>query len=181
MKNLPLSLALAAVSGAFTLSRPADWSPGLRRAYILVPGAAIGAIGVVAVRKGSRKGRELAAAGTVDLVTPFTAGAGGGAGGSKPASGTGSDTMPSYVAARTPGTEARMPAIGLAGLAAIIGVTVSGVLAVSLVLDEAVEAWLVRRGATRPRQVMAVAAALSSLVLDQVMDSKDAKDSKPGQ
>lgn len=39
MKNLPLSLATATISGAFTLLRPSDWSPGTRRAFVLVPGA----------------------------------------------------------------------------------------------------------------------------------------------
>ncbi|MCC9173646.1 hypothetical protein [Arthrobacter sp. zg-Y179] len=170
MKNLPLSLAIAAVSGVFTLSRPADWSPGLRRAYVLGSGAAVGAIGVVAVRKGGRKGRELAAAGTVDLVTPFTAGAGGE-----------SATVPSYVAARTDGSQTQMPEIALTGLAALMGATVSGITALTLVLDEAVETWLVRRGAARPRRVMAMAVALYSLVMDQMMGSKDAKDSKPSQ
>ncbi|MCQ1948952.1 hypothetical protein NNX28_03285 [Arthrobacter sp. zg-Y859] len=170
MKNLPLSLALAASVGAFTLSRPADWSPGLRRAYVLGSGAAAGAVVVLALRKGRRKGRELAAAGTVDLVTPFTAGAGGD-----------SATVPSYVAAPTAGSRTRMPEIALTGMAALMGATVSGITALTLVLDEAVETWLVRRGVARPRRVMAMAAALYSLVIDRVMDSQDAKDSKPSQ
>ncbi|MCQ1945917.1 hypothetical protein [Arthrobacter sp. zg-Y1116] len=168
MKNLPLSLTIAAAVGGFTLSRPADWSPGLRRAYVLVPGAAVGAIGVVALSRGMRKGRELAAAGTVDLVTPFTVGAGGD-----------SATAPSYV--RAAGPQRRMPGIALTGLAVLMGAAVSGITALSLVLDEAVEAWLVRRRVARPRPVMAMAAVLYSLVMDQVMDSKDAKVSKPHQ
>ena len=168
MKNLPLSLVLAASSGAFTLQRPADWSPSLRRAYILVPGAALGTIGVVAVQRGSRKGRELAAAGTVDLVTPFTAGADDGA--------AGSAASPSYL--RAAGSPPRTPVIALAGLAAMLGITVSGIVALTLVLDERVEAWLVRRGVARPRRVMAAAAAVSSLLLDQVTDSTDSRKSR---
>ncbi|MCC9204098.1 hypothetical protein [Arthrobacter sp. zg-Y769] len=164
MKNLPLSLALAAAVGGFTLSRPADWSPRVRRAYVLGSGAAVGTGVALVLRKGRRKGRELAAAGTVDLVTPFTAGAGGD-----------SATVPSYVAARTAESQTRRPEIAMTGLAALMGVTVSGITALTLVLDEAVEMWLVRRGVARPRRVMAMAMALHSLVMDQVMDSKDAK------
>ncbi|MCC3272385.1 hypothetical protein MUK71_14395 [Arthrobacter zhangbolii] len=160
MKNPLLSLALAAVSAAGTLSRPADWSPSLRRLYILAPGAAIGAISVVAVQKGTRKGRELAAASTVDLVTPFTAAGEDGA--------AGEATAPSYL--RAAGSAPRTPAIALAGMAALVGVTVSGVLALTLALDEQVEKWLVRRGAARPRWVMAAAAAASSLLLDYALD-----------
>ena len=70
MKNPPLSLTLAALSGVLTLKSPGDWSPGVRRAYVLAPGAAIGVIAAAAVWTGSKKGRELAAAGRVDLVTP---------------------------------------------------------------------------------------------------------------
>ncbi|MDM7991462.1 hypothetical protein [Arthrobacter sp. zg-Y877] len=186
MKNLPLSLALAASSGIFTLQRPADWSPRMRRTYIVAPGVALGAIGVLAVRKGAQKGRELAAAGTVDLVTPFTAGAGSGAG-----TGTGTDgggegtdstTAPSYVAGNASGHRTLVPAIALAVLAATVGTTVSGLLALGLVLDERMETWLVRRGVAQPRRVMAVAAAAGSLILDQAMDSRDSsKDSRePG-
>lgn len=164
MKNPPLSLALAAASAAGTLSRPADWSPSLRRLFILAPGAAIGAISVVAVQKGTRKGRELAAASTVDLVTPFTAAAEDGAAGGA----AGEATAPSYL--RAAGSAPRTPAIALAGMAALVGVTVSGVLALTLALDEQVEKWLVRRGVARPRWVMAAAAAASSLLLDHALD-----------
>ena len=167
MKNLPLSLSLAALSGALTLRSPADWSPALRRAFVLVPGAALGVTGAVAVLKGSRKGRERAAAGRVDLVTPAASSTGDGAAGTTP--------VPSYVRADAP---ARVPALAATVLAATVGVTVSGALALSLALDEWLETWLVRRGVARPRLVMAAMAAISSLVLDQIVDSKDAKDSK---
>lgn len=166
MKNLPLSITLAALSGALTLKSPADWSPGLRRAYVLAPGAAIGVIAAAALWKGNQKGRELAAAGRVDLVTPAASNSDDGAEGAAP--------LPSYV--RRDARPAGLPGIGLAVLAATVGVTVSGVLAVSLVLDERLETWLVRRGVVRPRRVMAAIAAVSSLVLDQVMDSKDSED-----
>ncbi|MCC9144604.1 MULTISPECIES: hypothetical protein [unclassified Arthrobacter] len=173
MKNLPLSLALAASSGIFTLQRPADWSPRMRRTYVVAPGVALGAIGVLAVRKGAQKGRELAAAGTVDLVTPFTAGAGTGTGTDGGGEGTDSTTAPSYVAGNASGHRTRVPAIALAVLAATVGTTVSGLLALGLVLDERMETWLVRRGVAQPRRVMAVAAAAGSLILDQAMDSRD--------
>ena len=216
MKNLPLSLALAAASGAFTLQRPADWPPALRRAYILAPGVAIGAISVAAVWKGSQKGRELAAAGTVDLVTPFSAAGTGGTGAAgtggtsatDPAGTTGpapeapsgaapgsaaSDPAAADPAAANPaasnpapsyllGSPARRfrPAYALAAIAALTGVVVSGVLALTLVVDERAEAWLVRRGVPRPRRVLAAVAALSSLGLDLALDARDSKTPAPG-
>lgn len=211
MKNLPLSLALAAASGAFTLQRPADWPPALRRAYILAPGVAIGAISVAAVWKGTQKGRELAAAGTVDLVTPFSAAGTGGTGAAgtggtsatDPAGTTGpapeapsgaasgsaaSDPAAANPAASNPapsyllGSPARRfrPAYALAAIAALTGVVVSGVLALTLVVDERAEAWLVRRGVPRPRRVLAAVAALSSLGLDLALDARDSKTPAPG-
>ena len=211
MKNLPLSLALAAASGAFTLQRPADWPPALRRAYILAPGVAIGAISVAAVWKGTQKGRELAAAGTVDLVTPFSAGGTGGTGAAgtggtsatDPAGTTGpapeapsgaasgsaaSDPAAANPAASNPapsyllGSPARRfrPAYALAAIAALTGVVVSGVLVLTLVVDERAEAWLVRRGVPRPRRVLAAVAALSSLALDLALDARDSKTPAPG-
>ncbi|WP_104103832.1 hypothetical protein [Arthrobacter sp. 08Y14] len=163
MKNLPLSLTLAALSGALTLKSPADFSPGMRRAYVLAPGAALGIIAAAALRSGVKKGRKLAAAGRVDLVTPAAAGSNDGADGTAP--------VPSYV--RADAGPARVPALALTSLAATVGVAVSGFLALSLVLDKRIETWLVRRGVARPRLVMAVVTAASSLVLDQVADSKD--------
>lgn len=205
MKNLPLSLALAAASGAFTLQRPADWPPALRRAYILAPGVAIGAISVAAVWKGTQKGRELAAAGTVDLVTPFSAAGTGGTGvagtGGTSATDRAGTTAPapeapsgavSGSAASDPaanpapsyllGSPARRfrPAYALAAIAALTGVVVSGVLALTLVVDERAEAWLVRRGVPRPRRVLAAVAALSSLGLDLALDARDSKTPPPG-
>lgn len=48
MKNLPLSLTVSALAGAFTLSRPADWPLRLRRLYVLAPGV-LTAAGLAAV------------------------------------------------------------------------------------------------------------------------------------
>lgn len=163
MKNLPLSLTLAALSGALTLKSPTGWSPAVRRAYVFVPGAAIGSIAAAALLKGAREGRELAAAGRVDLVTPAASNSDGAAGSTAP--------LPSYV--RADAGPSRMPAIALTALAGAVGVTISGVLALSLVVDERIETWLVRRGAARPRLVMAAIAAVTSLVMDQMMDSTD--------
>ncbi|WP_342022220.1 hypothetical protein AAE021_10175 [Arthrobacter citreus] len=165
MKNLPLSLTLAALSGALTLRSPADWSPAWRRAFVLVPGAVLGVTSGVAVLKGSRKGRELAAAGRVDLVSPAASRSGDGAAGTAP--------LPSYVRADAP---ARVPVLAVTGLAATVGVTVSGVLALTLALDEWLETWLVRRGVARPRLVMAAMAAVSSLGLDQLTDAEDSEE-----
>lgn len=186
MQKLPRSLTLAVITGAVELSRPADWSPRLRRAYVAVPGIAIGAISAAAVLAGSRKGRKLAAAETVDLVTPFTSGTEGTAADSSAAAagdGTptaGSAPRPSYLTASP--DRRRKPVLGmaLAGLAVGTGAAVSGIMALTLVLDERAETWLVRRGAAHPRLVMAVVAAVSSLALDIVMDWKDAKHAKEG-
>ena len=168
MKNLPLSFTLAALSGVLTLISPAGWSPGVRRAYVLAPGAAIGIIAAAALRKGAQKGRELAAAGRVDLVTPVGSSSDGSVGSTAP--------LPSYV--RKAADPPRMPAMALTALAGTVGVAVSGVMALSLVLDERIETWLLRHGVTRPRRVMAFMVAVTSLVLDQVMDSKDSKDAR---
>ena len=168
MKNLPLSLSLAALSGVLTLNSPADWSPGMRRAFVLAPGAALGVIAAEALRRGSQKGQELAAAGRIDLVTPATSSSDDGA--------AGTATLPSYV--RADARPAGLPAAVLVALGATVGVTVSGVLALSVVLDERLERWLVRRGAARPRLVMAAIAAVSSLILDQIVDSRDSKKSE---
>jgi len=168
MKNLPLSFTLAALSGVLTLISPAGWSPGVRRAYVLAPGAAIGIIAAAALRKGAQKGRELAAAGRVDLVTSVGSGSDGSVGSTAP--------LPSYV--RKDADPPRMPAMALTALAGTVGVAVSGVMALSLVLDERIETWLLRHGVTRPRRVMAFMVAVTSLVLDQVMDSKDSKDAR---
>ncbi|WP_146360539.1 hypothetical protein [Arthrobacter yangruifuii] len=170
MKNLPLSLALAASSGLFTLQRPADWSPRTRRSFVLVPGAALGILGALAVRAGAQRGRETAGSGTGDLVPPAAAGA--------------QDAGDAAVPAPGAGHGPRMRLVGPAVVAAMVGATASGVLALTLVLDERVEAWLVRRGVARPRRVMAAASALSSLLLDQAMDAKDSRgrrDSAAGQ
>ena len=169
MKNLPLSLALAAISGALTLKSPAEWSPRVRRAYVLAPGAAIGVIVAAALRRGAQQGRELAAAGRVDLVTPATANSDGGADCPAP--------LPSYV--RTNAGSQRTTTIALTALAGAVGVASSGILALTLVVDERMETWLLRRGAARPRLVMAVITAVTSLVLDLIMDSKDAEHASP--
>lgn len=181
MNNVPRSLLLAAISGASGLSRPADWSPAWRRAYVVAPGVAIGAIGAVAVQAGLRKGRELAAAQTVDLVTPATAGSDGAAAApaAPPVAGAVPPVAgPAYLATSAPGPRSRKPAIALTGLAVVTGAAVSGIMALTLVLDARVEAWLVRRGVAKPRVVMAVAGVLWSLLMDVLTAAKDAKDSK---
>lgn len=161
MKNLPLplSLTLAALSGALTLKSPAGWSPAVRRAYVLVPGAATGLITAAAVLRGARQGRELAAAGRVDLVTPPDSAA-----------------APSYV--RTNKGSARKMTFTLTAFAAAVGIISSAFLALSLLVDERIETWLRRRGATRPRYVMAAIAALASLGMDQILDAREAGDDK---
>ncbi len=174
MNNVTRSLLLAAISGASGLSRPADWSPAWRRTYVVAPGVAIGAISAVAVRAGLRKGRELAAAETVDPATSATAGSDGAA--AAPAAPP--VARPAYLATSAPGPRSRKPAIALTGLAVVTGAAVSGIMALTLVLDARVEAWLVRRGVAKPRVVMAVAGVLWSLLMDVLTAAKDAKDSK---
>ena len=68
--------------------------------------------------------------------------------------------------------------IALTALAGTVGAASSGILAMTLVVDERMETWLLRRGAARPRLVMAAVAATTSLVLDLIMDSKDAEDAR---
>ncbi len=66
----------------------------------------------------------------------------------------------------------------LVALAGAVGLASSAILALTLVADERIETWLLRRGTARPRLVMAAVAAATSLVLDLIMDSKDAGDAR---
>ncbi|MBF4994994.1 hypothetical protein ITX31_12860 [Arthrobacter gandavensis] len=166
MKNIQLSLALAAISAALTLKSPSDWPPAVRRAYVLAPGAAVGIFVGAAFWNGARKGRKLASAGRVDLVTPAASASGGGDGSTAP--------LPSYV--RKDSGPSRRTAAGLTAIAAAAGVASSAFLALGLLVDERIETWLIRRGAERPRRVMALCAAVGSLVLDQIVDTRDAVD-----
>lgn len=47
MNDLALTLTRAAAAGAITLISPAGWSPRVRRAYVLVPGAAATSVAAV--------------------------------------------------------------------------------------------------------------------------------------
>ncbi|MER1995814.1 MAG: hypothetical protein ABTA24_04850 [Arthrobacter sp.] len=107
----------------------------------------------------------MAAAGRVDLVTAATARSDGDAEG-KPAT-------PSYVSGNEGST--RNMTITLTAFAAAVGAASSAFLALSLLVDERIETWLRRRGATRPRLVMAVIAAVTSLGMDLILDAKEAR------
>ncbi|WP_341394445.1 hypothetical protein [Arthrobacter sp. G119Y2] len=174
MKNLPLSLTVSAISGAFTLLRPADWSPQLRRAFVVVPGTlAVGGLAAVLFRPAGRNQHGTAAGddgssgaepGSL-FVQPLavrgliTVGDGGSAGAEK-----------GPLFARPPAVRALI-AVGA-------GVVVSGIQMLSLRLDERLERWLLKHRVPAPRYWMALAVALASLAVDLMQDPED--ESGPG-
>ncbi|WP_461169684.1 hypothetical protein [Arthrobacter sp. Z1-15] len=178
MKNLPLSLTVSAISGAFTLLRPADWSPQLRRAFVVVPGTlAVGGLAAVLFRPAGRNLHGTAAGtGAGDdgssgaepdslFVQPpavrglITVGDGGSAGAEK-----------GPLFARPPAVRALI-AVGA-------GVVVCGIQVLSLRLDERLERWLLKHRVPAPRYWMALAVALASLAVDLMQDPED--ESGPG-
>ena len=152
MKNLPLSLTVSAISGAFALLRPADWSPRVRRASVVVPGALAGA-GLAAVLFRS-DGDKQAGSGSGKVADD-----GGTAGSDSSRADTGS-------------LFAQPPAVR-ALAAAGAGAVVSGIQVLSLRLDERLERWLLRHRVPAPRYWMALAVALTSLAVDLVHDRED--------
>lgn len=146
MKNLLLSLTVSALAGAFTLSRPADWPPRLRRLYVLAPGVLTGAGLAAVLHSGPRP--------------------------SLPASGSGGSPSAEEGAA-TPADWSPLrarPAVLRGGVAVVAGTAVSGLHALSLHLDAETENWLARRGVAAPRVWMAAAVSLASLGMDFVRD-----------
>lgn len=144
MKNLPLSLTVSAISGAFTLLRPADWSPRLRRAFVVVPGT-------------------LAVAGLVAVLFR-------GAGSRQPRSGSGNSAGDgAHPGAETGSLFAQPPAVR-ALFAVGAGAAVAGIQTLSLRLDERLERWLLKHRVPAPRYWMALAVALTSLAVDAVHD-----------
>lgn len=142
MKDLPLSLTVSALAGAFTLLRPADWSPRIRRAFVLAPGV-------------------LTAAGLAAVLLP----GGGRRSSSGDSGGAGSASAPVSLAP----LRAR-PAAVRAGAAVVAGTAVSALHAGSLRVDAAAENWLAGRGLAAPRLWMAAGMALASLGLDFLHD-----------
>ena len=149
MKNLPLSLAVSAAAGAFTLLDPADWSPAARRAFVFAPGA-LAAAGVLLAPFPGARAQAVAGAAADAENSPADDGVPGGAA-----------TRPSGV---------RGKAVR-AALAVGAGSTVSGVQALSLRLDAGMERWLVRHRVAAPRLWMAAAVALATLVMDLLQEA----------
>lgn len=156
MSSLPFSLAISAAGGAFTLLRPADWSTPVRRAYVWLPGIAVGLFVLHKARKGFPLPEEPAegAAPKVEAAGAEAAGAGG--------SGAGE------ASSTAPAPTVRLSVRGQIVLALGAAFATAAAGAVSLPLDAALERWLVRRGISSPRRWMAASAFLASLVPDVI-------------
>lgn len=153
MKNLPLSLTIATLAGAFTLLRPADWSSRTRRIFVFGPGAVAAGGAAAAVISGRAKLRAEGSAGD------STSG-----GGSAPDNVSTPDNA--GLTGNNAGTPRLGPAVAPAMLAVGVGAAVTGVQVLSLRADAAIERWIVRKGVTKPRLWMAAAVALWSLGMD---------------
>lgn len=155
MSSLPFSLAVSAAGGALTLLRPADWSTPVRRAYVWLPGIAVGLYVLQKTRKGFSLPEEPTEVEPAGLVAPAepTGVDGSGAGGD---SGPGSAPV------------VRLAVRGqlVLSLGAALATVATG--ALSLPLDAALERWLVRRGVSHPRRWMAASAVLASLIADAI-------------
>lgn len=143
MNNFVLSLIGSATAGALTLIPPSGWSPRVRRAYVVVPGALVAAGGAWVL---ARRTAEEASA--------------------DPAAEPGSEPRPGEVAVSTQ----RLPVTARMALLLGLGAATCGIQAASLWIDQVLERWLVRRGATHPRRWMAALAVLASLGMDAAGD-----------
>lgn len=151
MNSVPLSLAIAAAGGAFTLLRPADWSTPVRRAYVWLPGIAVGLIVLHKARKGFPLSEEPAEGAAPKVEAAGTNGSGAG-----------------EASTTAPAPTVRLAVRGQIVLALGAAFATAAAGAVSLPLDAALERWLVRRGISYPRRWMAASAFLASLVPDAI-------------
>lgn len=141
MNNLALSLTGSAAAGALTLISPSDWSPGVRRAYVLVPGALVAAGGALVLFQ--HTGEE-------EPTGP----------GSEPGPGPGAGPEGAF------GSGQPLPVAPRMALLLGLGAATCGVQAASLRIDTVIERWLTRRGAVHPRRWMAALVVLATLGTD---------------
>lgn len=121
----------------------------MRLLYVVLPGAVVGGIALAGLTAGGKTALQQARNGETG------------------------DTGASAADAGAPPAEPRMiPLSARVGLSLAAGLTTSGMMALTLVFDRAVEQWLVRRGVPKPRWWMSGAFAAYSLMLDAAMDAK---------
>lgn len=136
MDKTLLSLAGATATGALALISPSGWTSRSRRAYVLVPGALVTVAGALLLARGPGVPESVEA--TTDETEP----------------------------AGTPPADPSLPPAVRVVLSLGLGALTCGVQAGSLWVDGAIESWLVRRGAARPRWWMAGLAVFLSLAID---------------
>lgn len=141
MKKLLLSLTGATTAGALTLISPASWSPRVRCAYVVAPGVLVAAGSALALTRIAD--RRAAGDSGVESATKTTA----------------EDAHP---------FPQHLPVAARVAVPLGLGAATCGIQASSLWIDAALERWLVRLGAHRPRRWMAVLAVVTSLGMDAV-------------
>lgn len=139
MNHVLLSLTGAAVAGALTLSSPSRWSPRVRRAYVVVPGALI-------------------AGGSSLFLTKLAA---------RPSAGTSPAAVAAAATDEESSTTPQPhPVVTRVAVPLTLGAVTCGIQAGSLWIDAALERGLLRLGATHPRWWMAALAVAASLGMD---------------
>lgn len=141
MNKLLLSLTGATTAGALTLVSPADWSPGVRRAYVVVPGVLAASFGTLLLSKIVDQQADVIS--RVESVTEVPT----------------DDAYP---------LPQRHPVAVRVAVPVVIGAATCGFQASSLWIDAALERGVVRLGAAHPRRWMAVLAVAASLGTDAI-------------
>ncbi|MGQ1798021.1 hypothetical protein ACT4S5_12920 [Kocuria oceani] len=141
MNKLLLSSIGATAAGALTLVSPADWSPRVRRAYIVVPGVLAASFSAMLLSR--IVDRQAAVVSRVESVTE----------------------VPTDAAYPFP---QRHPVAVRVAVPVLIGAATCGFQASSLWIDAALERGIVRFGAAHPRRWMAALAVAMSLGMDAI-------------
>lgn len=139
MDKLLLSLTGAVVAGSLTLISPEDWSPRVRRAYVMVPGVLVAAgSSLLLIKLTDRPAAAISPAGSAPAVTDeeFST------------------------------TPQPHPLVTRVAVPLTLGAVTCGFQAGSLWIDAALERGLLRLGATHPRRWMAAIAVATSLGMD---------------
>ncbi|MEX5300997.1 hypothetical protein [Kocuria sabuli] len=148
MNKLLLSLTGATAAGALTLVSPASWSPGVRRAYVVVPGVLAASFSTLLLSRIVDRQADV-----VSRVESMT-------------------EVPTDDAYPLP---QRHPVAMRVAVPVIIGAATCGLQGFSLWMDAALERGLVRLGAAHPRRWMAALAVASSLGMDAIGERVNAR------
>lgn len=148
MNKLLLSLTGATAAGALTLVSPAGWSPGVRRAYVVVPGVLAASFSALLLSK--IVDRQAAVLSRVESVTE-------------------APTEDAYPLPQ------RHPVAVRVAVPVVVGAATCGLQASSLWIDAALERGVVRLGAAHPRRWMATLAVAASLGMDAIGERVNAR------